>query len=70
MKEASPHKESAQAVLSRDESGMESVESKLALGGQQDALGVMAGGWEGRHSGRSHVKRDLEQDPVGLVQVP
>lgn len=28
----------------------------------------MAGGWEGRHSGReSHVKRDLEQDHVGLV---
>ena len=62
MKEASPHKESSEDVPC-DQSGGKSgtVASKLAL--TEDALGLMAGGWGG-----NWMKRDLEQDHLGLVK--
>lgn len=62
MKEASPHKESTKGVC-WDKRGLE-VGIKWAT---EDAVGQMAVGWEGRHSGRSQVMSDLGQDQVGLV---
>lgn len=62
MKEASPHKESTKGAC-RDERGIE-VGIRWAT---EDAAGRMAGGWEGRHAGRSQVTSDLGQDQVGLV---
>ena len=62
MKEASPHKESSEDVPWDQRGGKSgTVASKSAL--TEDALGLMAGGWGG-----NWMKRDLEQDHLGLVK--
>ena len=70
MKGASPHKENTKDGPS-DGSGEESGKRGIEVGvrwATEDSLGLMAGGWGGRHAGRKPDKERLGAGPSGACQ--